>query len=415
MARILYKPLPHQKEFHDANLPVVFLSGGYGSGKTYSLIMKMFQLMNINRNLPGGILCPNIKMFKRDVLPLIDEICEENKINYTFHKTDYKFYFPDTDSTIYVFHGQDEGKSIRGVNLAFMLINEVTLIDEPTYMAARARTRLKAAKLMQLAMSGTPEGFTWHYDYFIEKQRSDTKLIYANSRDNSHLHPSYIGMLEDSYDDLMRQQFIDGKFINMNGKAALWRFDRFKHVVPEIDRAPGLPLWVSLDFNVGNMAATIWQRQVADSPYLLEAIDEIALTHEGADTYDMARAISTKYGTDVIIYPDPAGNAGSSKGKSDIAILIEAGFKQIKYKKKIMSVMDCLNASNALLSKNKIRVSSKCKNFIADAEQCILKSNGEIDKSNIRRSHWLDGFKDMVDYEFPIYKHNSSVKVTNYA
>jgi phage terminase large subunit len=304
----------------------------------------------------------------------------------------------------------------RGVTLAFMLINEVTLIDEKTYMAARARTRLKEAKLLQLAMSGSPEGFTWHYDYFIENKRDDTTLIFGSSRDNTFLHDSYVGMLEQSYDELMREQFIDGKFINMNGRAALWKFNRFSHVVQDIKQDDNLKKWVSLDFNVGNMAATIWQRCSIDSPYLLEAIDEIALTHDGADTYDVGIAIKERVGLDVTIYPDPAGNAGSTKGKSDIQILNELGFKDIKFKKKIVSVMDCLNSSNALLAKNKIRVSSKCKNFISDAEQCILKSNGtEIDKSNPKRSHWLDGFKNMIEYEFPIVKPNNIVKVTKYA
>ncbi len=61
-------------------------------------------------------------------------------------------------------------------------------------------------------------------------------------------------------------------------------------------------------------------------------------------------------------------------------------------------------------------VHPRCKNFIADAEQCILKSGGlEIDKSNSARSHWLDGFKQMIDYEFPVIKPAPSIKVGSYA
>jgi hypothetical protein len=45
----------------------------------------------------------------------------------------------------------------------------------------------------------------------------------------------------------------------------------------------------------------------------------------------------------------------------------------------------------------------KCPNMIADLEQCTFREGiFEIDKSNLKRSHWLDGLKNMVEYEWPI-------------
>jgi hypothetical protein len=126
MPSIIYKPLPAQRLFHFSQKPKVYLSAGYGAGKSFSLVMKMFALMNVNQNMSGGLLCPNIKMFKKDVLPTIREICENNNIEYEFNKSDSVFYFPQTRSTIYVFHAEDDGLSIRGPNFAFGLIHEVT-------------------------------------------------------------------------------------------------------------------------------------------------------------------------------------------------------------------------------------------------------------------------------------------------
>jgi len=376
--------------------------------------MKLLKLCSLNPGLPGGLLAPDLKMFKRDVLPTLREICDANNIPMRFHGTEYELHFPTTDSRIYVFHGEDKGQSIRGPNLAFGLINEVTLIDYESFTAFVGRIRLKKANLRQLAMSGTPEGFTWHYEYFIENPREDTDLIFGNTKDNIYVSDDYVKMLYDSYDGLMAQQFVEGAYINLTGRRACYAFSRQKHVNPEIVYNPDLPVWVSLDFNLYPMAATLWHRvpnlqthmRGSASPIWLRAFDEIALN--SSDTDEMAQAIKDKLGEawrQCAIFPDPAGDAGStkSKGKSDIDILKQHGFTDIRYKRSITSVRDCLNAANNLFEKGRIEVSPKCKNFIADLEQCILKQGTSlIDKSDPKRSHWLDGFKDMVDYEFPI-------------
>jgi len=407
MALIKYKPLNIQRAFHHSEKPKAYLSAGYGYGKTYSLCMKMFDLMDKNRGVEGGILCPTLKMFKRDVLPTIREICADNLILHQFNKSDFYFTFPQTNSTIYVFHSEDEGQSIRGPNLGFGLVNEVGLCSKAAFDAFLARIRVKDAKLRQLAMSGTPEGFNWCYEYFIENPRDDTDIFFGNSKDNIHIAEDYVKGLEESYDDLMRQQFVEGKFVNLTGRRAAWSFDRFKHVKP-VKFDPSLAVWISMDFNVDAMAATFWHRYPIDSPYTLGAFGDIKL--RSSNTEELANYIKEKFGTKVTIFPDPAGAARSTKSKmTDIQILMQAGFTDIRFKRSIKSVRECLLATNAQMSKDRIIIDPSAKNLIADLEQCVLKSNGsEIDKSDGNRSHWLDGYKDMIDLEFPIIHQKAS-------
>lgn len=364
--------------------------------------------MNENRGLPGGLLCPTIKMAKRDVIPIIIEICHQNNIPFRHHKTDSYFYFPATRSKIFIFHGEDDGYSIRGPNLAFMLINEVTLINQATFNSAISRIRLKKAKLRQCAMSGSPEGFTWHYEYFIEKPRDDTDVIYGDVRQNTYLAPDYVKMLYESYDETTAQQFVEGKFVNLTGKRAAWSFDRQKHV-GKCERDQELPIWVSCDFNVYPMTATIWQRCGARDKVWLRALDEIYI-NSSADTWELADAIWDRLGgktqnCEVVIYPDPAGQARSTKSRhlTDIDILKQSGFRDIKFRSRIKSVRDCLNALNNMFSKGRVQIDPKCKNLIADFERCTIKQGGlEIDKSDIKRGHLLDGAKNMMEYEFGI-------------
>jgi hypothetical protein len=402
---IEYDRLPYQSEFHDATDPNVYLSAGYGGGKTYSLCMKAFKLMSQNKGIPGGFLAPDLKMFKRDVIPTFKQICRQHKIPFRFRKDDSTLLFPTTKTIIYVFHSEDNGESIRGPNLGFGLINEITICSKDAFDAFIARVRLKDAPVRQVAMSGTPEGFNWTYDYFVANPRSDTKLIFGDMRLNKFVAEDYAKRLEESYDDLLVQQFVEGKFVNTQGNQAVYKFNRLIHSADGVERNDNYPIWVSIDFNVAPMSATLWNKYPdnTDGP-ILRAFDEICI--DNADTYALARAIQekTEGNHNVILFPDPAGNARTTKGpKTDIQILRDHGFEDIRFRSRIKSVKDCLAALNSFISKNKLVVSKRCKQTILDLEQCVLKKGtSELDKSNQDRTHWLDGTKNMVEFEFPI-------------
>lgn len=415
LCRYNYWDVQYQGEFHTSRSPKVYLSTGYGGGKTYSLVMKMFWLMSQSFGLPGGLLVPTLTMYKRDVVPTIEEICEANKIRYRHIRSERAWLFPDAKSKVYVFHSQDDGQSIRGPNLAWGCINEVTLCTRLAFLAFLGRIREKRSQLLQLAMSGTPEGFNWTYEYFVENPRPDTHLIIGDARRNRFVADAYFNTLMDSYDELMQQQYVLGQWVNLTGKRAAWSFDRMRHTdaqKTEVKRIPNYPVLISLDFNVTPMAATLWNHTPGGYNWQdgesvgreLTAFDEIKI--DSSNTYEVCDAIWEKLGrdTDVTIFPDPAGAARSTKSlQSDMQILKEyGGFEKIKYKSRI-SVRDCLNSLNNVLGKDQVMINSKeCRNTIADLEQCVFKGNVfEIDKSNSSRTHWLDGTKNMVEYLYP--------------
>lgn len=404
--RIKYNKLSFQRTFHNSTSKKVYLSGGFGCGKTYSLVMKMLQLAARNRGNPGGLLCPDLKMFRRDVEPTVREICNKHNIKYQFNGQFYYYLFPEIGSKIYIFHDQDKGRSIRGPNLGFMCINEVSLCSKESYDAALSRVRIKDAPFRQIAMSGTPEQFNWVYEHFVENPREDTEFIYGNVKENKYIADDYVKTLEESYDKLMAEAYIEGKFVNLTGKRAAWAFDRRKHCTTDLVQNKNFEVWVTIDFNVDPMSAVLWNRLPISESKLLAAFDEICISGS-SNTYELAEEIKRRVGTDwVTLYPDPAGKARSTKtrGITDITILKQAGFENIKFKSRIPSVRDCCNSLNNLFDKDNIIINSKtCKNFVADLEQCKIKSGTfEIDKSNPKRSHWFDGAKNMADYEFPI-------------
>jgi hypothetical protein len=259
-------------------------------------------------------------------------------------------------------------------------------------------------------MSGTPEGFNWAYKYFIKTAREDTEIIYGNSRKNTHLHGAYIETLEGSYDELMRKQFIDGDFVNLNGRPAAWAFDRKKHVMKR-ERNPNADVWLSIDFNVAPMTGVLYE--VAHGH--VHAIKEFSIKSKGT-TKALGEMVIEFLGRPCPAYPDPAGAASSTRSeKSDIQILDDLGF-DTRYKRKIISVKDCLNALNAKIDRGEFTIDPECEDLIGDFEQVKLKEDGTLDKRDPELTHLLDGAKNMIDYEFPIVKHESSrVSVNRYA
>ena len=420
--RILFDTSPAQLAvMHDIVTQFLYMSGGYGSGKTYCLVMKAFQLMDLNPGVPGALLAPTTKMFRRDVLPTFRQIAGENGIEFRFNKQDMELYFPDTDSTIYVYHAEDDGDSIAGANVGWALANEASLCSFEAIKALFARVRLKRVKHSQIFMSGTPAEFNWVYKFFIQDLQNPEKIdrfkgrriVYASSRANKHTADWYVDMLESSYDELAKQQFVDGLFIPRTGNRFLHSFNRHKHVTSYANRVEGAPVWVQVDFNVNPMVATLLS-YVPDSRVDLRVFDEIAI--KGADTYLLARELKDKIGPDwrkAIIFPDPAGKARKTSAKdliTDINILEKAGFEDIRYKKQLV-VKDCYFAANNLFDKSRVAVHPRCKELIADAEQVKLKDGAfEMEKQkDPQRTHALDGFKNMADYMFPVVKSYSEI------
>lgn len=389
---------------HDVVTKFLYMSGGYGSGKTYTLVMKAFQLMDLNPSVPGALLAPTTKMFRRDVLPTFRQIAGENDISFRFNARDMELYFPDTDSTVYIYHAEDDGDSIAGANVGWALANEASLCSFMAIKALFARVRLKRAPFSQIFMSGTPAEFNWVYQFFIEELKKDRRIIYASSRANKHTASWYVDMLEGSYDEIARQQFVEGLFIPRTGNRFLHRFNRHKHTTDFATRVLGAPVWVNVDFNVNPMVATLMS-YVPHSKVPLRMFDEVSLA--GADTYELGNVLEERIGQgwkNAVIFPDPAGAARKTSAKdliTDIKILEDKGFRDIRYKNRL-SVKDCYFAANNIVDKNMVAVHPKCREFIADAEQVKVKDGAfEMEKKDPKRTHALDGFKNMADYMFP--------------
>jgi hypothetical protein len=182
-----------------------------------------------------------------------------------------------------------------------------------------------------------------------------------------------------------------------------YAFDRAKSIRQYTEATP-LTIHVGLDFNVGQMSASIFHQQ----GNTVHAIDEIAMP--SSNTQEIVEEIRARYPTSkVFVYPDPAGSArktSAASGVTDHTILANAGFI-VKAPRAHNPVRDGINAVNSKLCSadgtTTFFVDPKCKKILESLEKHTYKegSNGIPDKDS-GYDHMSDAIRYYIDYVFPI-------------
>lgn len=380
--------------------------------------MKIFHLSYINKNIPGGIVCPSIPDYKKDLQPIMEEILEDNNVRYKYHQTDKWFRFPWSKAKVQVVSAE---KKIRGPNWGWAVVNEVGLISWDRMAEIIGRVRIKGSPYPQIAMSGTPEGTGhWTYEKLVETPLPNSKVIYGDTRDNAmNLSEDYIPTLEGSYDKLMLDAYLKGMFVNLIGNLFYYAYDPHKVDDKSIVQDPDKEVHVSMDFNVDPMCATLWNIHtfkgrngmvMYDREGIpmkqLRGFDQIKLSGPaGADTQKMSDALFA-YGlhTDnTIIYPDPAGKARSTKGLPDVTQLKNNGWN-VRVKNVAPQFRKRQLSHNNLLSKGLIKIHPvKCKGAKTDYQSVAQDiATYEKIKKNLQLTHFSDGTDYMIDILYPL-------------
>ena len=122
MISLSWKRNKPQKEFDDdVKTSQLVWFAGYGTGKSTALAFKSFRLSYLNQHINGGLVCPSLASFKKDMLPIYEEILERHNIKYRYHRSEYWFQFPWSKGKLYVATAE---KDIKGPNWGYALINE---------------------------------------------------------------------------------------------------------------------------------------------------------------------------------------------------------------------------------------------------------------------------------------------------
>ncbi len=389
--------------FDDDNTRELMLCGGYGSGKTGILVYKGLKLSYLNRGMPGGLLVPSLPEFKRDFLPMMLDVMEREIPGATYHqsgKFGAHFIFPWSKAPLYIFTAE---RQVKGPNLGWGLVNEMSLIKWERIKQFMARRRLPHTPCPQIIFAGTPEDeYDW-LDKFIEKRTASgrLKVHYATSFDNPFNDADYGNELLENLDEDEAQVYVYGRPGRIGSDYFYRKYTPLRNdFAMEYD--PDMLVHASLDFNVGRMCCGFAHVFGDGREKQVAYFDQLKIRGTDADTDGMAKAIKVKYGTEnVLITCDASGKNRKTTGKSDVQVLESHGFK-VRYSMSNPPIRRSQILTNALLSKRHILVNPlTCPDIKKDFLKVKQKADYAIDKTNIELTHFGDGVRYLVHHEFP--------------
>ena len=407
----------HQWQFLTSKKPngedykITGLVGGLGCGKTYIFLKKTLacHIMKIGENglSNGWIIYPTYELAEElFIQPFIDMLQEYN-IDYEHNIAKHRI---ETGYGVVKIYQLQKPQRIIGASLNYIGFDEFDVESWKNCDMAFKKSigRMRGSEDTEIYIVTSPEGFHYTHKIFVEDANDDRFLVHGKTTDNKALPEAYIKLLESTYDSALLKAYRDGEFTNITNLNTYYQFSRTgeNSNVKENTYNPALPVRLSCDHNVSPTTGSIFQTY-SSSPYI-RVFDEIELHHSGGAeiiTERLAEEVKARYPNQkYIAYPDPSGKARKTSSlHTDHTILIRAGF-QLKVKTASPRITDSVNAVNKICEGNLI-IDPSCKGLITDMEQTVNKQGTrEIDKSNSDRTHFSDGLRYAIDFEYPIIK-----------
>jgi phage terminase large subunit len=424
-----YQALPAQREFHgDLRARFKGYSGPIGSGKSYALVYEALFLSRMNPGLLGLVGAPTYRMLHDSTQRAFFEVLDAEGIDYTFNKQQNHLRLPATGSEV-IFRTMETPERLRGVNLAWFALDELTYTREDAWTRLLGRLRHPDARRLCGCAVWTPKGYDWVHHRFVEQQHSDYHLVQATPKENIHLAPDFYDQLRQAYAERFYRQEALGEYLDVYGGNAYYAFS--EENIREMEYDPGLGLCWALDFNVDPMCSVICQiedyRQRPWHPsnpsaQVVRVLDEIILpdSNTEAAVREFIRRTEELNGfpipTSLTIYGDASGNSRSTKSSTTDYQVIEAMLKREPFRTAMRqntsnpAVRDRVNTMNNMMktasgSRN-LFIHPRCRELLKDLRQvkwhrdATGNPTGALDKTDPQRTHVSDALSYLVAQEW---------------
>lgn len=370
--------LSHQMEFLKSEARHTALVGGYGSGKSFSGVLKtLLKKIEYGQNIPVAYYLPTYGLITDVAYPKFLEMMEIFGIKYTTNKSQSVI---NTDVGQIYLRSMQNPERIIGYEVGYSLIDETDILPKEkmstvfAMIIGRNRSKLPKGEQNKVDVVGTPEGFKWLYDFFVTKPSENKKMIKAKTLDNPFLPDGYIESLSDTYDKAKLKAYLEGEFVNFSSGTVYHAFNRKYHTT-NFTIKPKETLYLGMDFNIEKMACVVFVIRKG----VIYALDEFTNVY---DTFQMIDLIKEKYDKHPkVIFPDASGNNRKSSGISDHQALKRARFIVYSLKKN-PNIKDRVNFKNLAFQKEKLFVNVKnCPSYTEALEQHAYDKNGVPDKT----------------------------------
>jgi hypothetical protein len=300
----------------------------------------------------------------------------------------------------------DEYERLRGTNLAWFGIDELTYTVPEAWLRLEGRLRDAQAKRLCGFAVWTPKGHDWVYQKFLTGSPAYTVVI-ARACENRHILdkiPDFYERLKSSYGEAFYKQEVMGEYLASDSNRVYDAFTLETHV-GQVGIDSRLPLLWALDFNVDPMSSVIAQKQGEKFVVLDEIVLSRATTHQACEEFwNRFR----HHPAGVVVYGDASGQNLKTTGTTDYQI-IRQFFARTPYRcadyrvpKSNPAVRDRIQLVNSKLKNAAgdvgMSISPRCKELIKDLEQVTYKPESTVvDKEkDPKRTHLSDALGYLI-------------------
>lgn len=373
----------YQIDFLNSTATNTLLLGGIGSGKSFIGALKTILLAQQyykktdkqGRGLRGMICANTYTQLMEASVETLRGLLEMFGLDYKATLSGSKKHISFLGSR-WALYSLEKYDNIRGIEVDYIWADEICFAKEEAFKVIKGRLRAKVAKIREIFMTSSPNGFNWCYDRFEGKDNltkyheeyHKNKLIRAKTKENIFLPDGYYDELLEDYggeESPLARQELFGEFVSLTDGAIYWGFDRDKHVIDcKLDKR--YPVYVGLDFNIDNMNA-VYVQFIGGKFYMCK---EVSLRYSNAGTYEMGGQIMKDLeGFTHFIIPDSTGKNRSTtsyNSESNLQILRDMGFRLMDtYNPKIRSRQTTVNNH---FFKGKLFLDHSCKETRKDIE-----------------------------------------------
>ena len=245
--------------------------GGLGSGKTWSGAIKTILYALRYQHALLLVAAPTYRQLRDSTMREFFKHLPADLIE-RYNKSEYELKLKN--GTEVLFRSLENYDSIRGIEFAYIWIDEANLISLKAWQVCIGRLRQPGFP-HRSCITTTPRGKTdnWLYDEFVTKPERNPKLsrkiYHARTRDNVHnVGEGYVYDLEVTYTGEFARQELLGEFIDIIEGRVYPEFERQYHVGflgDEIKFEPHLPLYGFWDYGIGD-AGALWMAQTVQVP-----------------------------------------------------------------------------------------------------------------------------------------------------
>ena len=348
---------PHQGKFVNSKKRYILNSGGVGSGKTYSIVVRAIKLMYDYPGIFGLIGAQTYPLLRDTTLREFLTVLPPSWIT-SYNKSNQHFVLKNGSEVI--FRSFDDPNKLKSLNLGFAAIEEMTDVGEETFKMLR--TRMRQDKTPGCIFGATNPGTfgNWVYRYFIEDggKLQSSEIIYSISADNFYLPSAYLddlGHMKTSNPEYY-QRMVMGKWGLLEGVIYSLPVEQR---LTEMPKKKLMHRWIAgLDFGFTHPTAMVIIGVREEKYYVYDEIYQHKLT--GSDITKLVKEKMQQYDLD-IVYCDSAS-------PDKIETLKRAG---IPAQDSVKDVFDGIMHVKGLIGDGRLFVNHECTKTLREFDSYI--------------------------------------------